>query len=408
MAVDASGNVYVADSGNHRIQKFTSTGTFITKWGSLGSGDGQFNEPGGVAVDALGNVYVGDSNNFRIQKFALRAAPELSWLDATGYTSDGVNPDSGDPDSTVFAFKVSYSDADGDAPVKRYVKVQRLDGSQWVVHKVKKLSQVAGGDLVTGMTYRATVTLPNGVYRYRFDFADGDGPATGSPTSNRLGPAITGPPLLSWAGANGYAGQDGVKPNSGPPGTAFRFRVIYSDGDGQAPTARQVEIRRNGNTIDTRDMNPKGGNFTTGKTYQVKVRLKRPNSQYEYRFVFADSSGAATGPPTGWTSGFDTTAGAGPLVVTGLSTTPTNVGAQITFGLASASSVDARVLNLAGRPVKTICHGTALDAGANTLLWNARDNQGLAVPSGAYLVEVVARDDDGGEARAVTPLRLAR
>src|SRR6266571_4521585 len=68
VAVDASGNVYVADYGNHRVQKFTDTGTFLTQWG------GQFNGPTGVAVDASGNVYVGDTgnggiHNNRIQKF---------------------------------------------------------------------------------------------------------------------------------------------------------------------------------------------------------------------------------------------------------------------------------------------------------------------------------------------------
>src|SRR5262245_22960229 len=48
VAVDGSGNVFVADSGNNRIEKFTSTGTFLLTWGSLGSGDGQFNYPIGV------------------------------------------------------------------------------------------------------------------------------------------------------------------------------------------------------------------------------------------------------------------------------------------------------------------------------------------------------------------------
>ena len=69
VAVDASGNVYVADPGNNRIQKFTSAGAFITKWGSNGSGDGQFSGPQGVSVDSSGNVYVADTLNNRIQKF---------------------------------------------------------------------------------------------------------------------------------------------------------------------------------------------------------------------------------------------------------------------------------------------------------------------------------------------------
>jgi tripartite motif-containing protein 71 len=69
VSVDSSGNVYVADYGNYRIQKSTGAGTFITKWGSYGTGDGQFNFPFGIAVDSSGNVYVADRDNHRIQKF---------------------------------------------------------------------------------------------------------------------------------------------------------------------------------------------------------------------------------------------------------------------------------------------------------------------------------------------------
>jgi len=67
--VDASGNVFITDRGNNRVQKFSSTGVFMTKWGSLGTGVGQFNAPVGIAVDASGNVYVSDCLNHRIQKF---------------------------------------------------------------------------------------------------------------------------------------------------------------------------------------------------------------------------------------------------------------------------------------------------------------------------------------------------
>jgi DNA-binding beta-propeller fold protein YncE len=42
VATDGSGNVYVTDTGNSRIQKFDASGTFLTTWGSLGSGNGQF------------------------------------------------------------------------------------------------------------------------------------------------------------------------------------------------------------------------------------------------------------------------------------------------------------------------------------------------------------------------------
>ncbi len=69
VAVDQSGNVFVADTGNHRIEKFTNTGTFLLQWGSMGSANGQFDSPEGVAVDGAGNVFVTDLNNNRIEKF---------------------------------------------------------------------------------------------------------------------------------------------------------------------------------------------------------------------------------------------------------------------------------------------------------------------------------------------------
>ncbi len=69
MEVDSAGQVYVADTGNHRIRKFDSQGSLLVEWGSYGEGEGQFASPHGVAVHSSGNVYVVDTENFRIQKF---------------------------------------------------------------------------------------------------------------------------------------------------------------------------------------------------------------------------------------------------------------------------------------------------------------------------------------------------
>jgi uncharacterized protein (TIGR03663 family) len=79
IAVDEAGNVYVADSNNHRIQKFDSGGQFLTQWGSEGTGPGQFKEPWGLAVDAAGHVYVADTWNHRIQKFDGEGNFLLQW-----------------------------------------------------------------------------------------------------------------------------------------------------------------------------------------------------------------------------------------------------------------------------------------------------------------------------------------
>src|SRR5215207_8792797 len=64
IAVDSSsGNVYVADTVNNRIQIFSSNGTFIAEWGRYGTGNGSLSSPRGIALDQAGNVYVADTGN---------------------------------------------------------------------------------------------------------------------------------------------------------------------------------------------------------------------------------------------------------------------------------------------------------------------------------------------------------
>ncbi len=70
IAVDPEGNVYVSDSNNDCIQKFSSAGSFLSIWGQTGSGDGQFSSPSGTCVDEGGNVYVADMENNRVQIFS--------------------------------------------------------------------------------------------------------------------------------------------------------------------------------------------------------------------------------------------------------------------------------------------------------------------------------------------------
>ena len=79
VALDSAGNVYVADSINHRVQKFTNDGQFILKWGTSGSGNGQFNNPWALAIDGQDNVYVVDRLNNRVQKFDSAGTFLFSW-----------------------------------------------------------------------------------------------------------------------------------------------------------------------------------------------------------------------------------------------------------------------------------------------------------------------------------------
>ena len=70
MAFDRQDNLYMVDSGNNRIQKFTKDGAYLGQWGSKGDGDGQFDLPWGIDIDSVGDIYVADWRNDRIQKFA--------------------------------------------------------------------------------------------------------------------------------------------------------------------------------------------------------------------------------------------------------------------------------------------------------------------------------------------------
>ena len=91
VALDGSGNLYVADRSNHLIRKITAAGvvTTLAGSGSAGSANGtgtaaSFNYPFGVAVDGNGTVYVADSYNHLIRK--ITAAGVVTTLAGSGST----------------------------------------------------------------------------------------------------------------------------------------------------------------------------------------------------------------------------------------------------------------------------------------------------------------------------------
>jgi sugar lactone lactonase YvrE len=68
--VDAKGMIYVADTGNDRVQIFNPDGTYSNMFGDSGSGDGEFHSPSAVAVNSVGNIYVADTRNHKIKAFS--------------------------------------------------------------------------------------------------------------------------------------------------------------------------------------------------------------------------------------------------------------------------------------------------------------------------------------------------
>jgi tripartite motif-containing protein 71 len=75
VTVDRHGDLYVADSFNHRIQKLSPTGIPLAEWGGRGGAPGQFRRPEGLAVDEGGSIVVVDADNDRLQRYVPSVAP---------------------------------------------------------------------------------------------------------------------------------------------------------------------------------------------------------------------------------------------------------------------------------------------------------------------------------------------
>lgn len=94
LALAPDGSIYVADTGNSRIVHFDAAGEVLAAWGSrtpdgqLPPAPGTFVEPWGIATDAQGNVFVADTWNHRVQKFDPSGKFLLEWR-ASGQPSDG-------------------------------------------------------------------------------------------------------------------------------------------------------------------------------------------------------------------------------------------------------------------------------------------------------------------------------
>lgn len=87
VAVDAAGNIYVADAQNARVEKFDPAGRHLATIGEPGTGRGQFRTPRAVAIDADGNVIVGEGDNFLLQRFT----PDGEYLDTFGMSHADEN-----------------------------------------------------------------------------------------------------------------------------------------------------------------------------------------------------------------------------------------------------------------------------------------------------------------------------
>ena len=141
-AADSTGNVWVTDTANNRLEKFSPAGVLIGTYGSLGTAGGQFNTPWGVTVNqSTGHVYVTDQANFRIEEFTATGV----FVKAIGW---GVNDGKAEPEVCETGCRVGLAGS-GDAQFSTLAGLT-LDssGNLWIAdygnNRVQELSAAGG------------------------------------------------------------------------------------------------------------------------------------------------------------------------------------------------------------------------------------------------------------------------
>jgi RHS repeat-associated protein len=192
VAVDGSGNIYIADQGNNRVQEVTSAGTMKTiagsATGSYGtSGDGGpatsalLDSPSGVAVDSSGDLYVADTYNHRIQEIYAggnswsqnMTAGNIYTIAGSASGSSGISGDGGPATAGLLYYPVGLAiDTSGDLYIadtdnNRVQEIAATGGTQWgqsmtadAIYTIAGSPAGAMGD--TGVGRSATSTLLNG------------------------------------------------------------------------------------------------------------------------------------------------------------------------------------------------------------------------------------------------------
>ena len=225
VATDAAGNLYVADTSNHRVRKVDAAGTITTvagvgEWGYGGDGgpalEALLGLPRGIAVDAVGNLYIADSGNNRIRK--VDAAGTITTVAGTGDWEHGG--DGGRATEAGLPFPIGVAaDSVGNILVVAGPRVRRIDTAGIITTFAGTGEQGDGGD--GGLATEARFTYPSGVT------ADATGNVYVSDSNGRRVRKIDASGIITTLAGTGRwgDGEDGGlatdTPLKGPSGVAL-------------------------------------------------------------------------------------------------------------------------------------------------------------------------------------------
>jgi len=236
------------------------------------------------------------------------APPILKWIGLVGYDTDGLEPESGNANQTVFIYKVLYEDTDDDAPLVGSPQVwldMDMDGSQIEAEWFEMEDPDANAtDYVNGKIFEYHTTFASaGEYNYSFKAKDVKGSlAGGSPIGIESGPIVFPPPnlppRLEFLGIGDFS-DTGVFPTTGDLDTDFTYKVNYVDAEGDLPGTNwpmiSIDVEGDGDYAGANDietvMTEEDTNDTTvqdGKVYVFTTKLPVEGTSYTYRFKAKD------------------------------------------------------------------------------------------------------------------------
>ena len=109
LAIGPDNRIYVTDQDNHRIQILERNGTFVKAFGTSGTGDGQFNKPRGLGISSENEVFVSEDGNHRIQVFDVNGTFLRKWGSQGNLDGQLNRPLSLDVDDTGNVYVAEYS-----------------------------------------------------------------------------------------------------------------------------------------------------------------------------------------------------------------------------------------------------------------------------------------------------------
>lgn len=236
--------------------------------------------------------------------------PTLTWTGVAPYASDGVDPDSAS-NGSYFTFRVDYTDADNTAPTAIQVWIDMDDDAYYDDSEKFDLTAVDGdSDYTDGKLYEAASPIQlwykgDGVLDYRFYAMDDADEATGAAATGATVTLTNTDPTLAWTGETNYT-TDGIDPDTDSNKSTFVFRVDYSDTDNDPPTAIQVWIDLNDDTVyddgekyDMTAVDISDSDYTDGRRYIKSMMIPYAgDGTVKYRFYATDGGQDATGDPT--------------------------------------------------------------------------------------------------------------